>query len=65
VQFKTDERNLRSQKSIVKLGATQEGRLRSFKQRRDGSRGDTHLYSIISTEWPKTKEHLLELLDAG
>ncbi len=52
VQFKADERNLRSQRAIEKLGATKEAVLRNFKFRRDGSVGNVVLYSIISSEWP-------------
>jgi RimJ/RimL family protein N-acetyltransferase len=52
VQFRADERNLRSQRAIEKLGATKEALLRNFKFRRDGSTGNVVLYSIISSEWP-------------
>jgi N-acetyltransferase len=59
VQFRADERNLRSLKAIAKLGATLEAKLRSFKQRRDGSIGDSYLYSIISSEWPEIEAKLM------
>ena len=52
VQFRADERNLRSQRAIEKLGATKEAVLRNYKFRRDGSIGNVILYSIISSEWP-------------
>lgn len=58
VQFRADERNIRSQRAILKLGASFEGMLRNFKQRRDGSVGNTYLYSIISTEWKAIEEKL-------
>jgi RimJ/RimL family protein N-acetyltransferase len=52
VQFRADERNLRSQRAIEKLGAVKEAVLRNYKLRRDGSIGDVILYSITSSEWP-------------
>jgi aminoglycoside 6-adenylyltransferase len=60
IQFRADERNLRSQRAILKLGATFEGTLRNFKQRRDGSVGNSFLYSIISSEWKTINEKLRE-----
>jgi aminoglycoside 6-adenylyltransferase len=63
IQFRADERNIRSQRAILKLGASFEAVLRNFKQRRDGSVGNGILYSIISSEWglieKKLKEQLL------
>jgi aminoglycoside 6-adenylyltransferase len=58
VQFRSDERNIRSQRAILKLGASFEGILRNFKQRRDGSIGNSYLYSIISPEWETIEEDL-------
>ena len=58
VQFRADERNIRSQRAILKLGASFEGVLRNFKQRRDGSVGDTYLYSIIAADWKTIEEKL-------
>ncbi len=51
VQLKTDDRNLHSQQAILKLGAKYEGRLRNHRLRRDGSRGDSVMYSITVEEW--------------
>jgi RimJ/RimL family protein N-acetyltransferase len=66
IQFRADERNIRSQRAILKLGATFEAVLRSVKQRRDGSVGNGILYSIISSEWElvekKIKKHLGSLI---
>jgi aminoglycoside 6-adenylyltransferase len=62
IQFRADERNIRSQRAILKLGASYEGTLRNFKQRRDGSIGNSFLYSIISSEWKKVEEKLRERL---
>jgi aminoglycoside 6-adenylyltransferase len=63
IQFRADERNERSRRAILKLGATFEAVLRNFKQRRDGSVGNACLYSIISTEWEQIEKRLREQLD--
>jgi RimJ/RimL family protein N-acetyltransferase len=63
VQFRADEKNLRSRNAILKLGATQEAKLRSFKQRRDGTIGDSYLYSIISAEWQEIETNLQKKLN--
>src|SRR5206468_11586246 len=62
IQLRADERNLRSRKAILKIGATFEAVLRNFKQRRDGSIGNTYLYSIISSEWELVEKKLRDLL---
>jgi RimJ/RimL family protein N-acetyltransferase len=54
VQLKTDNNNLHSQNAILKLGAKFEGRLRNHRVRRDGSSGDTMMYSITDEEWRQT-----------
>ncbi|MFL5748813.1 MAG: GNAT family N-acetyltransferase [Niastella sp.] len=56
VQFKTDITNTRSQKALQKIGAKFEGILRNHKIRRDGSPGNSMVYSIIISEWPEAKK---------
>jgi RimJ/RimL family protein N-acetyltransferase len=63
IQFRADERNLRSRKAILKLGATFEAVLRNFKQRRDGSIGNACVYSILSPEWEEIEKRLREQLE--
>ena len=58
VVWHTDEHNHRSQAAIARLGATREGVLRKHKQRRDGSWRDTHLFSMLDTEWPDARQAL-------
>ncbi|QFT87600.1 Putative ribosomal N-acetyltransferase YdaF [Bacillus sp. THAF10] len=55
VQFKTDERNIRSQKAIERLGATKEGILRNEKILANGYIRNTVLYSITTEEWGRIK----------
>jgi RimJ/RimL family protein N-acetyltransferase len=62
VQFKTDARNIRSQKSIERLGAVREGVLRSHMITPEGHVRDSVFYSILAGEWPQTKALLEEKL---
>ncbi len=62
VQFKTDARNLRSQKAIERIGAVREGLLRQHVITPSGYIRDSVYYSIIDREWPVIKKHLEELL---
>ena len=56
VQLKTDNNNVHSQRAILKLGAKYEGRLRNHRLRRDGSYGDSMMYSITVEEWKEVIE---------
>lgn len=60
VQLKTDLKNIRSQAAIKKLGAKQEGILRSHRFRLDGTIRDSVVFSIIREEWPAVKTALKE-----
>lgn len=62
VQFKTDLRNLHSQRAIEKLGAVKEGILRNHKILPDGHLRSSVYYSILAEEWPAVKVRLLERL---
>lgn len=63
VQFKTDVTNVRSQKALQKIGAKLEGILRNHKIRRDGTLGNSLVYSIIISEWFETKRLLIDKLN--
>ncbi len=64
VQLKTDNNNVHSQNAILKLGAKFEGRLRNHRVRRDGSTGDSMIYSITDREWREgLKESLRKRID--
>ncbi len=58
VEFKTDARNARSRAAIRRIGATEEGTLRSHMRRRDGTIRDSVYFSIIASEWPAVKATL-------
>ncbi len=56
VQLKTDERNLRSQKAIERMGAVKEGVLRKERILAGGYVRNAVVYSIIDEEWPSIKQ---------
>jgi len=58
VEFKTDDRNLRSQAAIARLGAQREGVFRAHMVRRDGSLRDSVYFSIIRDDWGGVREGL-------
>jgi RimJ/RimL family protein N-acetyltransferase len=58
VELKTDNRNLRSQAAIAKLGATREGVFRAHMVRRDGTLRDSVYFSIVRDEWPDVRDRL-------
>jgi len=58
VQFKTDVRNLRSQRAIERLGAIREGVLRNHLILPDGRFRDSIFYSILDVEWQGVKGRL-------
>jgi RimJ/RimL family protein N-acetyltransferase len=55
VQFKTDSRNVPSQRAIERLGAVREGTLRNHMILPDGTIRDSVYYSILDSEWPAVK----------
>lgn len=58
VQLKTDERNVRSQRAIERLGAVKEGLLRKYQITHTGHQRNTVMYSITDEEWPSVKSRL-------
>lgn len=58
VELKTDALNARSREAIVRIGAKEEGVLRSHMITRSGRVRDTVYYGIIAAEWPGVKEAL-------
>lgn len=62
VGFETSWFNLASRAAIARLGARQDGVLRSHKRHADGSVRDTVVFSILAAEWPAVRQHLLQAL---
>ena len=63
VCLKTDHRNERSQRAILRIGAQREGVLRNHRIARDGVNRHSHYFSVIDTEWPDVKERLEGMMD--
>jgi N-acetyltransferase len=57
VEFRTDERNSQSRTAIQRLGAKEEGILRSHMVMSDGFRRNTVYYSILKSEWEHIRKH--------
>jgi RimJ/RimL family protein N-acetyltransferase len=60
VQIKTDERNLRSQKAIERLGATKEGIMRNERILSNGYIRNAVLYSITNDDWSSVKQGFID-----
>ncbi len=58
VEFRTHFFNEASRRAIKRLGAKQDGILRSHQILKDGSVRDTVVYSIIASEWPAVRNNL-------
>ncbi len=58
VEFRTHFFNHQSRRGIERLGAKQDGVLRSHQISANGTLRDTVVYSIIAAEWPTVKAHL-------
>jgi RimJ/RimL family protein N-acetyltransferase len=61
VEFKTDVLNLPARKALLKLGAVEEGILRSHTLMTRGRRRDTIYYSVLKNEWPEVKARYLAI----
>lgn len=59
VEFKTDVLNKQARAGLRKIGATEEGVLRSFNYMPGNRRRDAIYYSILADEWPQVKKQLL------
>jgi RimJ/RimL family protein N-acetyltransferase len=58
VQLTTDERNEKSRRAILRLGALQEGIIRYERIMPDGWKRNSVRFSIIDDEWPEIKRKL-------
>ena len=55
VQLRVDERNLRSQRAVERIGGVKEGVLRKAQILHDGHERYVVLYSLLDDEWPARK----------
>lgn len=58
VEFRTHWLNHQSRRAIERVGAKQDGVLRSHKIMADGTLRDTVAFSIIQAEWPAIRNEL-------
>jgi RimJ/RimL family protein N-acetyltransferase len=65
VEFRTHFQNDQSRTAIERLGAKQDGILRSHMIMPDGHIRDTVVYSVIRAEWPAVKAGLERRLEAS
>lgn len=63
VGFETSWFNHASRAAIARLGAKQDGVLRSHRRHADGSVRDTVAFSILECEWPAVKRNLIHKLE--
>jgi len=65
VEFRTHWMNQQSRAAILRLGAKQDGVLRSHSIARDSTLRDTVVFSIIAMEWPAVRSELRRRLADG
>ena len=58
VEFKTDARNTKSRNALLRIGAREEGILRSHMVSHGGRIRDSVYFSILDSEWPHVKTAL-------
>lgn len=64
IEFQVDSRNQRSCNALARMGALQEGILRSYIITGDGYRRDSVIFGVLDTEWPEVKRKLQQRLEA-
>jgi N-acetyltransferase len=62
VEFKTDSLNERARGGLAAIGATEEGIFRNHMISQGGRRRHSVYFSVIDSEWPAVREHLLARL---
>ena len=65
VELKTDARNERSRRAMLRLGLVQEGTHRKHMITEHGEPRDSVYFSVVDDEWPAMKERLERLLARG
>src|SRR5574338_32078 len=60
VEIKIDNLNERAKQALRKIGATEEGVLRSHMQMLNNRRRDTVYFSIIKKEWPQIRNSIFK-----
>ncbi|AHJ99735.1 GNAT family N-acetyltransferase [Hymenobacter swuensis] len=63
VELETDSRNHKSQEAMHRMGATEEGTLRSHRRTQGGIRRDTVIFSILRSEWSRLRQTVFQEFD--
>jgi N-acetyltransferase len=58
VELKTNGKNAKSRSAMLRIGAKEEGTLRSHMVNPDGTLRDTVYFSVLAPEWPEVKRRL-------
>ena len=64
VELETDARNHKSRTAMARMGATEEGLLRSHRPTQGGIRRDTVIFSIIRPEWSGLRQSVFQEFEA-
>jgi RimJ/RimL family protein N-acetyltransferase len=64
VELLTDALNTKSRNAIARIGAREEGVLRSHMVMREGRVRDSVVFSVVAAEWPAVKQALEDRLPA-
>ena len=64
VELETDSRNQKSRTAMARMGATEEGTLRSHRVTQGGIRRDTVIFSIIRSEWSGLRQTVFQEYEA-
>ncbi|MDO7850827.1 GNAT family N-acetyltransferase [Hymenobacter convexus] len=56
VELETDSRNHKSRTAMARMGATEEGTLRSHRPTQGGIRRDTVIFSVIRPDWSELRQ---------
>lgn len=64
VELETDARNWKSREAMSRMGATEEGVLRSHRITQGGRRRDTVIFSILKPEWDQLRQSVFKAFDA-
>ena len=63
VELETDARNHKSRTAMARMGATEEGTLRSHRPTQGDIRRDTVIFSIIRPEWPTLRQSTFQAFE--
>lgn len=63
VELETDARNFKSRDAMRRMGATEEGTLRSHRNTQGGLRRDTVIFSIVRPEWDGLRHTVFQDFD--